>query len=130
MPSEQPFVELPREPLQAFLGAIRDCPSDNLNRQAFADWLEEHGDARADLIRALAGTDKFSASRWLEQYTDRWFGTLPAGVRVRGDVELGYLVATVDSHRLEDDETKVPEGFRRALAEGWCQALCTNGEPI
>jgi uncharacterized protein (TIGR02996 family) len=37
---------------QAFLDAIDDRPGDRDIRLVYADWLEEHGDPRADLIRA------------------------------------------------------------------------------
>jgi len=43
---------------QAFLAAIRATPDDDLPRLAFADWLEEHGQAeRAEWIRYMIPHD-------------------------------------------------------------------------
>ena len=39
---------------QAFLKEIKKNPKDIMNWLVFADWLEEHGDPRSDLIRGLA----------------------------------------------------------------------------
>jgi uncharacterized protein (TIGR02996 family) len=38
----------------AFLTAIHADPGDRMTYAVFADWLEEHGDPRAELLRALA----------------------------------------------------------------------------
>jgi uncharacterized protein (TIGR02996 family) len=37
---------------RAFLQAILDDPDDNSVRLIFADWLDDHGDPRGDIIRA------------------------------------------------------------------------------
>ena len=42
MPSEEDFLEI-----------IRAHPNDDLPRQVYADWLDEQGDPRAELIRLL-----------------------------------------------------------------------------
>src|SRR5690349_9754543 len=39
------------ERIAAFLTAIAEDPADPAPRLVFADWLEEHGDPRADLVR-------------------------------------------------------------------------------
>ena len=36
---------------QAFITSILEAPEDTTNRLIFADWLEEHGDPRSELIR-------------------------------------------------------------------------------
>src|ERR1700722_12034229 len=36
---------------EEFLHVIRDDPNDYVTRLVFADWLEEHGDPRAELFR-------------------------------------------------------------------------------
>jgi uncharacterized protein (TIGR02996 family) len=41
----------PEKELIAFLAAIREAPEDEAPRLVFADWLEEHSDPRADMIR-------------------------------------------------------------------------------
>lgn len=38
---------------QAFLQAMQENPEDNTLRLVFADWLEERGDPRGELIRLL-----------------------------------------------------------------------------
>jgi uncharacterized protein (TIGR02996 family) len=38
---------------QAFLAEIADNPADDAPRLIFADWLEERGDLRAELLRLL-----------------------------------------------------------------------------
>jgi uncharacterized protein (TIGR02996 family) len=40
-------------PETAFLNAIHADPGDRMTYAVFADWLEEHGDPRAELVRAL-----------------------------------------------------------------------------
>ena len=42
---------LPMAEALPLLHAIREQPEDDLLRLILADWLEDHGDARADLIR-------------------------------------------------------------------------------
>ena len=37
----------------AFLQAMQEHPEDNASRLIFADWLEERGDPRGELIRLL-----------------------------------------------------------------------------
>jgi uncharacterized protein (TIGR02996 family) len=51
----------PKSQQAAFLAAIHDDPENDGTRLVFADWLEEHGDPRAEFIRvqcALAHQDK------------------------------------------------------------------------
>src|SRR4051794_4260536 len=68
--------------------AIHDHPDDDLPRLAFADWLEEHGDAdRAEFVRiqiALARLLPHDPRRdpltprqlaLIAPHKDRWFGT-------------------------------------------------------
>ena len=48
--------------LQNFIDAIKANPSDKLNYSVLADWLDEKGDARGELIRlnfAMVGDDGF-----------------------------------------------------------------------
>src|SRR4051812_38202157 len=47
----RPAVPLPWPRVQAFLQDIKDHPEDDTRRLIFADWLEEHGDPRGELIR-------------------------------------------------------------------------------
>ena len=43
--------ELPEAELRAFLAAVRSAPDDDAPRLIFADWLEDHGDPRGEMIR-------------------------------------------------------------------------------
>jgi uncharacterized protein (TIGR02996 family) len=73
----------------AFLQAIRDGPEDDAVRLIFADWLDEQGDPRGELIRlqvGLARTDEqddnhlewtVRSERWLNEHGDRWLSRLP-----------------------------------------------------
>ena len=57
----------------SFLRAIADDPGDEARRLVFADWLEEHGDWRAEFIRldcSLRGTEAYQPE-YTEQRT-RW----------------------------------------------------------
>src|SRR5262245_45158822 len=52
---------------QALLDAIRTTPKDTALRLVYADWLEEHGDMRGELIRAeetMRGLAVFSDRYW------------------------------------------------------------------
>ncbi len=72
----------------AFLQAIRDDPED-APRLVFADWLEDQGDPRAELIRIqveLARTAPHDDNhldlairqdRWFHEHADRWLSRLP-----------------------------------------------------
>src|SRR5262249_42657415 len=42
----------------AFLRSILDDPDDEANRLVYADWLEERGDPRAELVRLQLETDR------------------------------------------------------------------------
>src|SRR5437879_10706296 len=78
----------------SLLLAILNSPDDQTLRLVYADWLEEHGDPRAELIRLecqlTAMTEDDPARQHLQaresglvkQYGKRWFGPL---VRVMGD---------------------------------------------
>jgi uncharacterized protein (TIGR02996 family) len=71
-----------------FLLAILEAPRDDALRLAYADWLEERGDARGEFIRIqyeLAGlkrTDSRWSRLWVRElslilaYKDEWFGPL------------------------------------------------------
>src|SRR5262245_6222744 len=51
-PQAPPDGGRPVNTAEALLAAVREQPDDDLPRLAYADWLEEHGDApRAKLIR-------------------------------------------------------------------------------
>ena len=43
---------------QTFLNAIRQEPDEPVHRHAFADWLEDHDDLRAELLRLHLDLDE------------------------------------------------------------------------
>src|SRR5262249_54858852 len=73
----------------AFLQAVRDEPEDDATRLVFADWLEERGDPRGELIRLQVGLDRTDeyddrylewsarSERWLNEHGDLWLSKLP-----------------------------------------------------
>ncbi|MEK6236363.1 MAG: TIGR02996 domain-containing protein, partial [Planctomycetales bacterium] len=73
-----------------FLQAIQLAPEDPAPRLIFADWLEERGDPRADLIRVqceLAAADdhepraaelRRQEQTLLDRYEQRWLDSLPS----------------------------------------------------
>jgi carbon storage regulator len=76
--------------VQAFLNAIQASPNDEGLRLVFADWLEEHGDPLAELLRLQCRLARLPAkdrrrpalarreqALWAEHGTARWAG-LPA----------------------------------------------------
>jgi len=85
-----------------FLEAITASPDDDTPRLVYADWLEELGDPRSELIRVqcrLAATPLHSAGRWeLEQREEallttnlpRWTKLLPRFPRVPWGIEPRY----------------------------------------
>lgn len=68
----------------AFLRAIHAAPDDDVARLAFADWLEERGDARGELLRVAtelevlaissppARRERLARARRIGQLTRRW----------------------------------------------------------
>jgi uncharacterized protein (TIGR02996 family) len=82
-----------------FLDALDESPDDGLTRLAYADWLEERGDARAELLRleeALRVGDPLPARLWALH------GTLDAEwvVRVSRSAPLAELRLLVPPPRL------------------------------
>jgi uncharacterized protein (TIGR02996 family) len=123
------FPELPAEQMRSFLAAIREEPDAEEIRLVFADWLTDHGDPRAELLRLQCeqarlhiGTARWTelddARRaWLQRYQETWLGPcsqtrdLPL---LRMDAGLPQLDLTV-----EDLQAGLPEGWRRNLEQGW-----------
>ena len=100
----------PRPEVLAFLQAIKEQPADDLPRLVLADWLEEHGDPRGELVRqqvmlahVIPGSGAGQARRMREQELRRlherdWLGRLAALVDgwtcQRGLVQLSLPAAT------------------------------------
>src|SRR5262249_22969826 len=68
MPRRPVAQEKPRPEVLALLHDVKENPDDDGLRLILADWLEEHGDARAELIRVQIEKAKLNrlAPRWQE----------------------------------------------------------------
>jgi uncharacterized protein (TIGR02996 family) len=128
-----PRVEEPVDPhIRAFLDDIADHPKDPGRRLIFADWLQEHHDPRAELLRLQAEQLKRDDRRkdveertkaWLAAHGREWLGELPppsGGYSLCLQYDLlevmGYLAPVfLEGPRLE--------GLRQALREGWVRSL-------
>src|SRR5262249_1393667 len=81
----------------AFLRSILDDPDDEANRLVYADWLEERGDPRAELIRLQLDTDR--QAREYPGLDDWHWGTCRPLLFRGGDwgsVRSGWLVVERD----------------------------------
>jgi uncharacterized protein (TIGR02996 family) len=105
--------------------AIQECLDDDLPRRALADWLEEHGDARAELLRAGLGGDLKRLWRWWAVYGERWCGALPAGARV--EVPNGLLTLVWPAGLFRAPPDAVPDALRAAVEQGWLFRLVLDG---
>lgn len=86
---------------EAFLRAIREDPAEDAPRLVYADWLDEQGDPRAELIRfqvQLARTEEYDdnrlelevwVERWLTEHGERWGSRLPQGEGVEWQFRRG-----------------------------------------
>jgi uncharacterized protein (TIGR02996 family) len=99
-----------RPEVLAFLGAIKEQPEDDLPRLVLADWLEERGDPRGELVRqqvmlahvipgSSAGQKRLQREKELRRLHERdWLGRLAAladsWTCVRGLVQLTLAGAT------------------------------------
>src|SRR5688572_22291710 len=93
----------------AFLRAVRAAPDDDLPRLIYADYLDEHGDPRAEFIRAQVERHHLPAGDprraellarekdLLREHEDEWLGPLAAVVSSvefrRGFVERVLVMA-------------------------------------
>src|SRR5437762_10130896 len=66
---------------QALLQAIRDDPGDDTPWLVLADWLEEHGDARAELVRLRLALRDASPGPERRGREERVRALLASGVR-------------------------------------------------
>ena len=69
---------------QAFLRAMQDQPGDESVRLVFADWLEERGDPRGELLRLLNTLTQSVKVRGRKKLEDRLRKLLASGVKPVG----------------------------------------------
>jgi uncharacterized protein (TIGR02996 family) len=74
----------PMQDEAAFLHAMQERPDDNLLRLAFADWLEERGDQRSELIRLLHVLTQAIEVPYRSKLEDRLRNLLTSGVQPVG----------------------------------------------
>ena len=99
----EPLPPLPLHELRPFLHGIQADPEDDLALRALGDWLEEIGDARAELVRAGLYGDLTAVRRWSAAHGPAWWGALPDGVRLevrRGLIELVWPTRQLAASRL------------------------------
>jgi uncharacterized protein (TIGR02996 family) len=103
-----------------FLAAIEAQPDDRSRRLVYADWLEEHGDPRAGLIRVE------EEMRCLPVHSDRYWELKPRRVSLRKTARKPWLERL--NYGTTDDEPifrDVPEGWKarwrllREFTERW-----------
>lgn len=120
VPTNLPLLDLPEAGLRPLLLAVQECLDDDLPRRALADWLEEHGDARAVLIRAGLAGDGRRVARWVAVYGERWLGSLPHGARVEAPEGLITLC-------WPGDGSEPQRRLRLAAQQGWVARLVLGG---
>jgi uncharacterized protein (TIGR02996 family) len=132
-----PFPRLPPDQLSAFLSAIRDDPDADGPRLVFADWLDDHGDPRAELIRldcqltALPRDDPRTADlqprlrAWLDRYRNVWPGK--HHMMCSCSLERGLLHVHVPAALLK--KPGLEPWLVRAIREGWVVRLEVYADP-
>src|SRR5262245_29752123 len=105
-----PFPALPNETLRGFLAAIRAEPEEDAPRLVFADWLDEHGDPRAEMIRLSVrrdrlpdeGPEKDVLTERLERWEREHRGDWPGGVPRDAVLRRGLFEVPVPAKELAD----------------------------
>src|SRR5215207_7405081 len=103
-----------------FLRDILAKPDDATRRLAYADWLEEHGDPRAQFLRMEPTLERISYVDWLEK-----------------DGRIDYYLQNFAEVKCEAEEKKATKHLRdqrRALASSldpdWVALMDTLGCPF
>jgi uncharacterized protein (TIGR02996 family) len=91
---------------EAFLGAVRANQGDRTTRLVYADWLEEHGDLRSELIRIE------EEMRLLPVFCDRFWQLKPRRNELRALSPTNWL----QNMRYGTDTQPV---FRHGFPDGW-----------
>jgi uncharacterized protein (TIGR02996 family) len=91
---------------RAFLDAVRAAPRDPAVRLVYADWLEEHGDSRGELVRIEEEMGQ------LPVFADRFWHLKPRRNELRSRVAADWLEAM----RYGTDCQPV---FRHGIPDGW-----------
>src|SRR5262249_17492289 len=103
----------------AFLAAIAEAPDDRATRLVYADWLEERGDPRAELVRIE------EERRAVPPYSDRYWSLGPRRLALRAVCDPAWLAALGYDLGPLVFRDGVPDGWRerwrliRAFTERW-----------
>lgn len=123
------FIQ-PTPELQSLLIACQQESDDDTARLVLADYLEERGDVRADMIRASVQLDthhpgelEYHDARdqlddWQQQYLDTWLGRSSGIIKdfQRGLVQLEMGAGQLTSRTLS-------RKIRDAIQQGWVQRM-------
>ncbi len=124
------FPDLPADLLNSFFRASEENPerSDVSPSLVLSDWLEDHGDPRAELVRLQCEQSRCTIrdrhwwdlhdreTAWLDRWRDEWLGILPGAVRW----ERGRFLVEMAAPGLV---AGLPEKLQRAVEQGWCRGL-------
>jgi uncharacterized protein (TIGR02996 family) len=141
MTSEPAIRPLPQADLRAFLGAVQADPDDPAPRLVFADWLEDHGDARAELLRLGVALAPFRDTpwesgaaplrkclrAWEKQHLPAWLPVRPSGLSVQFDT--GLMSWHVNPRKWKTVFRR--SDVRAILEDGWVEMIDVRAwEPV
>jgi uncharacterized protein (TIGR02996 family) len=104
---------------QAFINQILAEPDNDANRLIYADWLDEHGDARGEFLRAVCALQRLSP-------TDEQYAQERTRLQKIGETIDAQWVAMVGRCHIENCEFK----FEFACPKKWEQLTPTKDAAI
>ena len=109
----------------AFLTAILEQPADRTVRLVYADWLEERGDPRAEVLRLEPASITPPRLKALCKHFDpAWLALLNAGIQC-GDV------VEITNGPFEGIQATIQEvDLKRGVAKVWLMMFCRQVEPL
>ncbi len=141
---ESLFPPLPEDEVRSFLATIHEDPHDEARRLIFADWLDEHGDPRAEMIRLSIEAYHVTAENpRVKEIMDQWRAWGEYGEKMQAwlcqyanesnDIEvttsrLGLLHATIWGND-ESPPREAKEAFEAAWRQGWFESAEFRGTP-
>jgi uncharacterized protein (TIGR02996 family) len=105
----------------AFVAAVVNAPDDATVRLVYADWLEERGDPRAELLRlAVSGRSPARLQALAKQLDPWWVGVvLNAGLRAGDEVEV--IGGVLEGTRATVQEVDLRRGVARVCPHLFCR---------
>jgi uncharacterized protein (TIGR02996 family) len=112
---------------RAWLLLLQEQPEDHLQTMAFADWLEEHGDARAEFVR-LAGQSQSEAEAWLQgACASRWLPPWLHRQRIPGRPLFRLVLNPCDLTLDPQSEPARVAAWSSLLGSGWVAEVSVGG---